>query len=493
MGGAQALNYLVSLFRIKIVAVLLGPSGVGLVGLYSSAMSLLGATSGLGIGSSAVREVVQAQGNDNSDEVSRTVKALRRACLATGVLGWLLAIVLSNYVSVWISGVKDHALALGILGATLLVGAISSGQIALLQGLRRIGDIARINVLSVLVSTVLAIALYALLGAQGIVPVLLTTALINLGFSFWFSSRIHLAPVEVSFAETLTRTKRLIGLGTAFMWSAVLTTGLDMLARSIITHTSGLDSAGIYQAAWGLSGMFAAFILGAMGTDFYPRLTGVIHHRQKTVRAVNEQTEIGILLALPGLLATLAFAPLIIHAFYSKQFLPAALLLPWMVLGVFGRVISWPLGFIQLAMGASRWFVATETIFSAIQAMLLFGLVTKYGAIGAAYAFALTYGLYALCMVWVGHRLIGFAWSSSVKRLLMLSSLSICISLTLPLLMPQGPSTVIAGLITVTGTLISIRGLAKRLGAESKLVKLLHSLPGGRLLLLNNTDHDLVK
>lgn len=38
-----------------------------------------------------------------------------------------------------------------------------------------------------------------------------------------------------------------------------------------------LDAAEIYQAALALSGLFAGFVLGAMGTDFYPRLTSMIH------------------------------------------------------------------------------------------------------------------------------------------------------------------------------------------------------------------------
>ena len=63
MGGAAGLNYLIALVRVKVVAILLGPTGVGLVSLYTSAIGLLGTVSGLGIGSSAVREVTRAFGH----------------------------------------------------------------------------------------------------------------------------------------------------------------------------------------------------------------------------------------------------------------------------------------------------------------------------------------------------------------------------------------------------------------------------------------------
>jgi PST family polysaccharide transporter len=64
-----------------------------------------------------------------------------------------------------------------------------------------------------------------------------------------------------------------------------------------------------------------------MGADYYPRLTGVAHDHAAVNRLVNEQTEIGLLLAVPGLLATLALAPWIIRLFYTSEFLPAVELL----------------------------------------------------------------------------------------------------------------------------------------------------------------------
>jgi antigen flippase len=483
MGGAQALNYLIGMVRVKVVAMLLGPSGVGLVSLYATAISLMTTLSGLGIASSAVREVVQAYSKDDAELAARTVRTLRRACWATGIFGWLLAALLAKPVSNWMFGSTEHVVAITILGATVLLGSISAGQLALLQGLRRIGDIARVNVLGVLISTVVAIGLYAWLGQDGIVPVLVATALVSLGFSFWFSKNVTVAAVNLNWAETVRGTKRLAGLGFAFMWSGLLTVGLDMLTRMIIVRNSGLDAAGIYQAAWALSGMFAGFILGAMGADFYPRLTGVIHDKALAVRTVNEQTEIGILLALPGLLGTLAFAPWMMEIFYTKRFLPGAELLPWMVLGVFGRVLSWPMGFIQLAKGASRWFLATETLFAGIHAMLMLWLVSRYGAVGAAYAFAITYGLYTLGMLWVGNILIGFRWSTEVCRLVSFTVGLVCIGFLVRVYLPGLDGTVICAVVMMFGGVLSLRGLVQRLGVDGKWVKLICALPGGRWIV----------
>ena len=89
IGGSQAVNLVIGMVRTKVVAILLGPSGVGLMGLYQSATSMVGTLSGLGIGQSAIREVAVAHGTGDAERIARTVTALRRACWVTGALGWL--------------------------------------------------------------------------------------------------------------------------------------------------------------------------------------------------------------------------------------------------------------------------------------------------------------------------------------------------------------------------------------------------------------------
>ena len=84
-------NYLIGLLRVKIVAVLLGPTGQGLLGLYTSAMGFIGTVSGLGVGGSSVREVVLAFGRDDAVEAARTIRILRARLLGDG-MPWLAVV-----------------------------------------------------------------------------------------------------------------------------------------------------------------------------------------------------------------------------------------------------------------------------------------------------------------------------------------------------------------------------------------------------------------
>lgn len=482
IGGAQGINYLVGMVRTKLVAVLLGPSGVGLVGLYISATELVGTVAGLGISTSGVREVAEAHGGGKAEHVARTVKTLRRACWVTGILGWLLCAALSYPLSVYTFGSGERAWAIAILGSTILISAVSSGQSALIQGMRRIGDLARIGVIGAVAGTIVAIGLYGWLGQKGIVPVLIVTAAVNLGFSWWFARKIPVITVSLTWRETLANSKRLVHIGAAIMYGVLLASVVSLTIRSLIVKRYGLDANGIYQAAWAISGMFAGFIINAMGADFYPRLTAVAHDNEQVNRLVNEQTEIGILLALPGLIGTLVFAPWFMRIFYTAKFLPGAELLPWFVIGVFIQVIIFPMGHITRAKGAVRWIYFGQTWANVSALILATVLMSYFGILGVAYAAFLNVAILGFIVFLIARHLSNFSWAREVLKLVAVSLVLILMAMVIQ----EIPNTVIAmcsgTFITIAGCVVSLRGIASRLGREHRIIKVVCGFPCGCLV-----------
>src|ERR1700683_2244435 len=90
IGGMQVVNLGIGIVRNKALALLLGTSGWGLAGLYTSAASLIGSVSGLGINSSGVRQIAAAVGTGDDNRIARTIITLRRASLISGFLGMAL-------------------------------------------------------------------------------------------------------------------------------------------------------------------------------------------------------------------------------------------------------------------------------------------------------------------------------------------------------------------------------------------------------------------
>jgi PST family polysaccharide transporter len=482
IGGAQGVNYAIAMVRTKLVAVLLGPSGVGLVGLYLSATSLIGTIAGLGLESSAVREVADAHGNGDPQRFAHCVKTLRRVSWLSGLLGWLSAAALSYPLSVWAFKSPERALAIALLGGTVLLGTLTGSRTAIIQGTRRIGDLARVNVFGAGASTIVAIVLYGSLGERGVVPVLMVTAAINFGAAWWFSRKVRTMEVTQTWADTLMNSRRLVTLGMAFMYGALLAAVVELIIRSLTVRNLGLEANGIYQAAWSISGLFAGFILNAMSADFFPRLTAVAHDNERINQLVNEQTEIGILLALPGLLITLALAPWVIQILYSTEFTAGADLLPWLVLGVFVQVVSWPLGMIQMAKGASGWIYAGRTHGNALHLGFAVVLIERLGIRGLAVAFALSVLLQAGLVRCVATYLSGFRWSSSVLRLLYASGAAILLGLGVQQVLHPPIDLAAGSIIALAASLMSAHSIAHRLGSDHALARGVHRLLALRFL-----------
>jgi PST family polysaccharide transporter len=315
-----------------------------------------------------------------------------------------------------------------------------------------------------------AIGIYFWLREKGILPVLILSAIISFAGSWWYASKLRIEKIDLDWIATWQNSKRLIQLGIAFMWSALMTAGVAFAIRAMITRDLGIEANGIFQSAWAISGMFAGFILSAMGTDFYPRLTAAAHDNSVMNKLVNEQTEIGLLLALPGLVGTIVFAPIIMKIFYSAKFVAGADLLPWMVLGILFKIISWPMGFIQLAKGATRWFVASETLFGVSQLLLSAILLKTFGLQGAAYSFATLYVIHAFAMLIISKRLSHFAWNAHAIRLLLLSLILVGITLFIEGRTHKIPNLNIGIILFLLSVLICIREIMMRTSIFNFLV-----------------------
>jgi enterobacterial common antigen flippase len=429
-----------------------------------------------------VREVADANGSGDSKRLACVIKTLRRVCWFTGIFGWFLTAALAWPLSQWTFGSAERMWTVSILGVTVLAGAVTAGQAALLQGMRKIGDLARIQVYSAILTTLVAVGLYAWLGERGIVPVIILTAFIQLGFSWYFSRRIHLAHVDQLWIVTATNSKRLVRLGLAFMYGSLLVAIVGVSTRSIIVRDFGVEANGIYQAALGLSGLFAGFILGAMGADFFPRLTEVVDDHAEVNRVVNEQIEVGILLALPGLMVTLTFAPWLLHLFYSAKFISGAALLPWLVIATFGQVFIWPMGMIQSAKGITKWMYFSRTFANILQLLLTILFVRWYHLTGVAYAFVIATIIHGFVTYGIAYHLSGFFGSHSTIRLSLFSLILIAFAILISNLQDIVFLSTTGLILTTGASLFSVRGICKRLGVNSPIVKTVLRIPGSRIV-----------
>jgi enterobacterial common antigen flippase len=424
IGGSTVVNIGIGIVRTKAMAVLLGPAGFGLLGVYISIADLVQSVASMGMASSGVRQIAEAVGSNKAERVARTTVVLRRVTILLGAVAALLLVAFSRQVSTLTFGSDKHATMVSLLSAAVFFSCVSGGQEALIQGTRRLLDLTKMRVLGALSGTIISIPMVYFLREDGLVPSLVAVAAISVITSWWYTRKVGIQPVSMTMSQMGSETAALLKLGFAFMVTGLMMTAATYAIRVILLQKIGFEAAGLYQSAWNLGGVYIGIILGSMGTDFYPRLTAVAEDHSACNRLVNEQAHVSLLLAGPGAIATLTLAPVILQLFYTPQFYEATEVLRWICLGMVLRIISWPMGFIIVAKSnVQNLFLLSEVAWTVVWVALAWICISVFGLKGAGIGFFASYIFHVIMIYLIVRRVTGFRWSDANRKtgLLMIS------------------------------------------------------------------------
>ncbi len=414
-GGSSVINILISLLRTKALALLLGPSGVGLVGLYTGLMTTATTITSMGVGMIGTRQVAEAMSQEDDDALALVKRAMFWGVLILATTGALVVWSLREILAVQVLGSIEHTQMVGWLALGVALSVAGASQGALIQGMRRIGDLAKLSVYGSVLNTVLGIGLLWQWGSVALWAFILIGPLFNFLLGHLYVSRLpKTKAVAISLQDITTQWKVFLRLGLPFMGAGLMSTVVQLWIRVSVSDQLGLEAVGHFQAAWAISMQYIGFVLGAMGADYYPRLTGVIHDKVAASRLVNEQTEVALLLSAPVFIAMIGLAPWVIHLLYSSAFTPAIEVLRWQIVGDVLKVASWPLGFVILAAGAGKTFFWTETTTLLLMGGLIVGLLPHLGLPVTGIAFLASY-IYLLPVVYfLAWQKINFKWTATV-------------------------------------------------------------------------------
>ena len=396
MGGAQVITLAAGFVRAKIVAILIGPSGVGLVGVLTAFNGNLAALAGWGLGTSGVRTISGA----SDEQKAAKIAAVRRFGMLISWLG-LLAMALLFWPIGWVTFKgSDYSAELFIAGLAVPLTIATSMWSAMLQAHGQLKTLAKSQVFSALIGLLVGLPLIYCFGSKGIAASILLAAAAPAFFT-WRAARLH-CPLSATTAAP-EDIKSLIQLGGALMIVGLSSQVSAYAIRLLIIRYEGLEAAGYYQAAFAIAGSLPGFVFMAMGADFFPRIAAA-KNEAEAQHLTEKQIKAGLLLALPLISLLLTMGRLCIQLLYANNFDAAIPLLSWMVWGVFLRLISWPMGYWMLARGSSASVILAEVIGNSILAAMPIVLMPIYGLLGAAIGFFASYVCYTIIMMVLAYR-----------------------------------------------------------------------------------------
>jgi PST family polysaccharide transporter len=325
IGGAQLGMLAIGLVRSKIVALLVGPSGIGLLGLYNGIVTNGAAIAAMGIGSSGVREIADPA---VSERVSR--HGVATLSIALAMLGACVMFLLRNPVSHIIAGDGSFAAAIGWLAVAVGLSVISTAVAATLQGLRRLRNFAAMNVVGTAFGAAAGILLIWRFGHNGILPTVIAAPLALVIVGVAVLARVPPSPgAQPARGDLQNEWARILKLGIGVMAAATFGSAAQLGVRTIILQRLGLEAVGLYQSAAALTTVNVGLVLTAMGTDYYPSLSQAAGDRTRMSALLNQHLHVALLLAAPILIAVSSGAAFWLHLLYSSKFLAAEQLLRW--------------------------------------------------------------------------------------------------------------------------------------------------------------------
>ncbi len=471
-GGVKIFQVLLNLIRGKIIAVLLGPSGVGLNGLYTSTIAMINSFSGLGLSFSAVRDISKAKESGDIVKLSRSVTIFKKWLIFTSMLGFSFVILFSPVLSRSTFGSSDYTLMFIVLALMIAFNTLSDGNASLLQGTRNLSGYAKYSITGTIIALAVSVPLYYFFGLKAVVPALILSSFLNYMFSIYYVSKVQLVKVTVSFRDTVKEGSGMIKLGIAMMVATSIGSLVNYLINIFIQSKGSIADFGLYQAGMSITSQAIGLVFASMAIDYYPKLVAVCEDGVKVRNMVNRQAEVMLLVATPILILLMIVAPIAIRILLSREFSPIAGFIRIISVGMVIKSASYSIGAISFAKGDKKTFFILEGIYTN-SSILIFSIVGYYlgGLNGLGYGFALMHAIYFVVINIVTRRLYSYSPSKEFVKILATMLLSVFLTFLLLAFDSSIITYTAASVIFIFVILFSLRYLKKVSGFKFQFSK----------------------
>lgn len=366
LGSVQLFNIIIGIIRNKAVSLLLGPAGMGIVGLLTSAISLVNGFSNCGLTTSAVKNLSVAYEEKDETSLGKAIYVLRRLIWCTGIFGALVTLILSRQLSLWSFGNEDFTLSFAILSLSIIITQLANGNIVILKACRQIKLYAKANVLGNFLSLFITLPLYYVWGAKAIVPVLLLMNLTTFLCAYSYQRKLNIAEVKTEKEEFKEISWDIFKIGIALAVSEIFPIMASYLIRMNISNVGGLADVGLYSAGFAILNGYVGMIFTAMSSDYIPRLSGLVNDNKACEATINGQLQLSFLILFPILALFVAFSKLIVYILYTPEFFAMTGMLHWGALAMLFKTMNWCYGCITIPKRDSKVYFAFSVLSAAV-------------------------------------------------------------------------------------------------------------------------------
>ncbi|MBF7090135.1 O-antigen translocase [Flavobacterium sp. ALJ2] len=423
-GGVQFLNILISIVRTKLIAIFIGPSGMGIISLLNSALNMVSGITALGIETSAIKHISQQYKENDLNSVSSIITVVKKIAFLTGIFGMLIVMIFSSWLSQLTFGNPNYTYLFIYLSVTLLFKQLSVGKMIVFQGLRQLKILAKASFYGNFIGLLFSIPLYYFYRIDAIVPSIVVASVSSLLVSFYYSRSIKIRKCNVTNSQVLIEAKSIIKLGVMLTLSGLLTLVASYIVQIYVGKNGGLTEVGFYNAGFTLLNSYVGIVFTVMSTDYFPKLSSISNNNIKIRESVLEQSYMSILIITPIIILFFAFVPLIIKILYTSKFISIIPMVRFGMLAMLFRAVSWSMGYVLIAKGDSKVFIKTAFGFNLLSVVLNMLGYYLYGLEGLGFSFLIYYLIHLIVLKRITNKRYDFCFDLEFYR-----TYAICIML----------------------------------------------------------------
>lgn len=364
-GSAQVLNILVNIIRGKLVAYILHSTGMGIASIFTSAANTIQQFALMGLNISAVPSISQADNDADKQVLTFTIRLVRRIVLLASLLGLIVTVVLSPVLSNTSFSNQSYIPYFLLLSLAVFFNVMGTGEMAVMQGLRRYKMLAFCSIVPPLCGLLLSVPIYYFWGIEGIVPAMIVVNVIYFVIIRLLSYRNKQSEGQekISMKTMWIKGRGIIKFGAIMTFGSLLGTLTTYALIAFISNMGSIEDVGFYQASNVITSQYTGLVFTAMATDYYPHLASLVKtNMQEAFRVINQQTEIIMLIITPLAMLLILTAPLAIRILLTEEFLSIERMICFVGMASVFKALCFPRDYIIYAKGDNKIIFWVETV-----------------------------------------------------------------------------------------------------------------------------------
>lgn len=357
--GVQIVQILCSIVRTKLVALWIGPVGVGLFAIYNSTLDVLSQLGIVGLDQSATREIAATR--NTPGRLPALIHTVRRWAIWLAIAAAVATAACSPLLSRITFGDTSHTLSFVLLAIALFFKILYGGETPILQGLERFRQLASATMWGAVSGVALSIPLFYFLKVDSIIPAIIIFCAASTVAVFCYRRRSDTSDRPSASARTILRSGLpMLRLGLYLAAASTIAMGINFIFTAYMNRVAGTVETGFYQTGYTITGKYVSLIFSAIAIEYYPRLVSVIKMPHRTEMFVSHEIMLAMYVIAPVALMMITFDSLVIRILYSDSFMAASPLVTWGMVGTLFRIVTWCLSFVILAKGDGKLYIITE-------------------------------------------------------------------------------------------------------------------------------------